>query len=62
MCYLALVKDFLCDLVLQRLRRLLVLQNLILAEGQKPLEEVLANREPKDELFPRKAWSVEEDG
>jgi hypothetical protein len=58
--YLALVEDFLCNLILKRLRRFLLLQNLILPQRQETLEEILANGEPENELLPWETWTIEE--
>ena len=60
--HLALVKHFLCDFIFQRLWRLLLLQDLILAQRQEAFEEVLPNREPKNELLPGETGSIKEYG
>ena len=37
-----------------------MLEDLVLAEREEAFEDILADREAKDELLPREAWSVKE--
>lgn len=60
--YLTLIKDLLRDLPFQHLRRLLLLQELILPERQESLEEILAQREPSQDSLPWEKRPVEEPG
>jgi hypothetical protein len=60
--YLTFVEHILGDLGLQRLGRLFLLQDLILSQRKKTLEDILTERKAQDQLLPRKARSIEEYG
>lgn len=57
---LALVEDFLRDLLFKNLGRLGLFQHLVLSEGQKALKDILRDRKANDELLPREERTVEE--
>lgn len=59
---LTFIVDILRDLLLENLRGLRFLQNLVLAKRQEFLETILGDGETDDELLPREERSVQEPG
>jgi hypothetical protein len=57
---LRLVEDFLRNLGRENLWRAGVLQDLVLAEREKRFEDILGEREAKDELLPWEEWPIED--
>jgi hypothetical protein len=54
-----LIKDLLGDLTLEDLRRLCLLENLILSERQEALKDELAQGEPHEHVLPWEERTVE---
>jgi hypothetical protein len=57
---LRLVEDFLRNLARENLGRAGVLQDLVLAEREKRFEDILGEREAKDELLPWEEGPIED--
>lgn len=58
--YLTLIKHLLRYLRLENFRRLRLLQDFVLTEGEEAFQDILAEREADENRLPWEEWAVEE--